>query len=226
MPRLRDPDRGFTLLEMAVVVAIIGILAALALVGFERSKPRSNLATTSTELHALLRNARLNALATGNPTIVAVFPDFANRRGGRGRLIVREDPTGTFFVNTSPMNLSNVDPADEIGESEVLARLDLPRGVVLATAPGTPAAFDPPYARIAVSDCTFCLGAGDSRGAVRFDGRGRATFFSTAGAPLDVWGASLALSMRSTRASAPIMDGVRLFVITGATGGVKSFNRG
>jgi type II secretory pathway pseudopilin PulG len=211
---------------MAVTVAIVGVLAALAYSSLERSRPRSNLATTSQELHALLRNARLNALATGNPTIVAFFPDFVNRRGGVGRIVVLEDRDGTFFVSSSASNFSNYDPARDAGEDEVLLRLDLPRNVVLASAPGAPASFDPPFDRITVGDCTFCASAGDARGAIRFDSRGRATFFSTAGAPLDTWGASLALSMRSARTTAPLIPGVRLFVITASTGSVKSFARG
>lgn len=226
MPIRRDLPRGFTLIEMAVVVAIVGVLAALAITSFERSKPRANLATTSTELHALIRNARLNALATGTATIVAFFPEYQNRRGGVGRVVVLEDPAGTFFVSTAAPNFSSYDPATEVGTAEILARLDFPRGVVLASAPGAPAAFPAPFDRITVGDCTFCATSGDARGAIRFDGRGKATFFSAAGAPLDVWGASLALSMRETRTTAPLMDGVRLFVVTAATGGLKSFTRG
>src|SRR5512134_203119 len=57
--------RGFTLVEMGVVLAIVAIVAALGVTSLERAKPRSRFATSATELHALLRNARLNALATG-----------------------------------------------------------------------------------------------------------------------------------------------------------------
>jgi prepilin-type N-terminal cleavage/methylation domain-containing protein len=218
--------RGFTMVEVAVVMLVIGVIATLAVVSLQRSKPRTNLASTATELHALLRNARLNALATGNPTIVAFFPEYRNRRGGLGRIVLLQDPTGTFFTAAAPQNFGNYDPATDTPTTEVLERLDFPRGVVLASAPGAPAAFPAPFTRVPVGDCTFCAAAGDARGAVRFDGRGRATFYSALGAPLDVWGASMALSMRETRTTAPMMDGVRLFVISAATGGVKSFHRG
>jgi prepilin-type N-terminal cleavage/methylation domain-containing protein len=226
VPRRPDPTRGFTLIEMAVVVAIVGVLAALAITSLERSKPRANLSSTSQELHALLRNARLNALATGNPTIVAFFPDFANRRGGVGRVLVLEDAAGTFFVSSSPTNFSNFDPAGETGETEVLLRLDLPRGIALASGAEAPPSFGAPYDRVTVGACSFCATGGDARGAIRFDSRGRATFFSTAGAPADAWGASLALSMRARRTTDQLGPGVRLFVITASTGSVKSFARG
>lgn len=218
--------RGFTLIEMAVVIAIAGVVAALAVISLERAKPRSRFATTATELHALLRNARLNALQTGNATIVLFFPEYANRQDGVGRVVVLEDAAGTFFTAGAVPNFSGYDPATDTGNDEILATLDFPRGVVLALGPGAPASFDPPFERIAVSECGFCSTGVEPRGAIRFDARGRATFHSALGGPLDLWGASLALSMRATRTAPPTIDGVRLFVVNAGTGGVKSFIRG
>ena len=82
MPVSRRRNHGFTLLEMAVVLAIVVVLATLAAVALGRARPRANLATASNELYALFRNARQNAMTTGRNTVVMVFPQYQNPVGG------------------------------------------------------------------------------------------------------------------------------------------------
>lgn len=226
MPRRRN--RGFTLFEMMVVLAIVITLAALAALSLRRARPRANLATVSTELFALLRNARQNAMTTGRNTVVVVFPQFVNPGGGVGRVIVFEDPDATFFRAASAPNFQTLAPATyNVGNlTELLQSIDLPRGTVFGG--GMAAALPAPYQRVNGSlSCGFCGAGLDGRGAVQYDSRGRATFHSANGAALDLWGA--ALSVRAidpgdqTRVS---IDGVRTLILTSTAGGLRSYSGG
>lgn len=235
----RAHSRGFTLIEMMVVVAIVLIVSTLAVVGLSRARPRANLSTTSTELYALFRNARTNAMSTGRTTIVMVFPNFANPRGGIGRVIAFEDANAAFFLSATTPNFSTFAPAtyNPGSDSEILASLDFPPGVVIGgrmqTNPGLPfSAVD------TTVDCGFCMTGGDRRGAVVYDSRGRATFRNAIGAALDVWGASLSMRILSASDSVGALDPgatttrtsvlgtTKTLILTSTTGGVKSFSTG
>jgi prepilin-type N-terminal cleavage/methylation domain-containing protein len=221
LPRKRSPlsgnssARGFTLLELMVVLAIAAALAGLAATGFSRSRPRGDLSTVATELHALLRNARQTALLTGRPMVVVVFPAHPNRVGGTGRVVVLEDAAATFFQDTGAPNLGTLDP-DAAGADAV----ELPRSLAFGpdTGLGAAATLPAPYERIAVNvSCGFC---GADRGAIRFDSSGHATFHASNGAPLELWGASLSLT-------APDLEGaVRTLLVTATTGSVRTLAGG
>lgn len=49
----RRHERGFTLLELIVVVSVVGILAAIAMPNFLRTPPRAKEAVLKTNLHTL-----------------------------------------------------------------------------------------------------------------------------------------------------------------------------
>jgi prepilin-type N-terminal cleavage/methylation domain-containing protein len=221
-------NRGFTLVEMMVVLAILVTLAALAAISLQRARPRANLANVSTELLALLRNARQNAMATGRNTVVVVFPQFQNPDGGTGRVIVFEDPDATFFRAATSPNFQTLVPGTfNVGAAtEILLSIDLPRGTEIGGALAT--ALAAPYERVDGSlSCGFCSTGLDGRGAVQYDSRGRATFHSANGAALDLWGAALSLRAvdPGNRGSSSI-DGVRTLVLTSTAGGVRSISGG
>lgn len=68
--------RGFTLLELTVVLAIIGLLMAIAVPAFRSFVPRFRLAAASRELTEDLRGARREALT--DKTVVPVVFDTAD----------------------------------------------------------------------------------------------------------------------------------------------------
>ncbi|MBI4603032.1 MAG: type II secretion system protein [Planctomycetes bacterium] len=68
-----DPRRGFTLIEMLVVIAIISILAGLTMVGLQRARKTGNESAVATEIQML--RARIesfkNAFGDYPPTSLA-----------------------------------------------------------------------------------------------------------------------------------------------------------
>ena len=74
----RLPAAGFTLVELAIVVAIVAILCRVATPGLSRTATARALAAQSSEFMAALRFARSEALKRGLPvTVCASVPDGA-----------------------------------------------------------------------------------------------------------------------------------------------------
>ena len=88
--RLASPRanvRGFTLVELAVVLAIVAILLRLAAPGLSRGTAARSLAAQASEFRAALRFARAQALARGAAvTICALAPEASEPACQRARL--------------------------------------------------------------------------------------------------------------------------------------------
>lgn len=63
-------DRGYTAIEMLVVLTIVAIASSIALVDFLSQKPRSNLRLASRLMISHLRGLRQQSIATGLPVAV------------------------------------------------------------------------------------------------------------------------------------------------------------
>jgi len=82
----RAAARGFTLVELAVVLAIVAILLRVAAPGLSRGTAARALAAQASEFMAALRFARAQALARGAAvTICAIAPDAAEPACQRAR---------------------------------------------------------------------------------------------------------------------------------------------
>ena len=69
----RDKERGFTLIELMIVVAILGILAAIAIPNFMRFQAKSRQSEVKTNLGAIGTTAE--AFRAENDTYIATWND-------------------------------------------------------------------------------------------------------------------------------------------------------
>ncbi len=212
-------QRGFTLIEMMVVVAIIGVIAAMTLFLFGRQKGRQQVDQFALEVRALMVGARQTAQGTGTPVALLVFPNQVTAQG-TGRLILYRDGDFSLFSGAAAVNLENMDPAAPVADarSEVLETIDLADGLVIgpANGQGTGAVMPAPFAGIAIDvACPFCTGAG-GRGAVIFQPNGSVTFQDRNGPPLALaQGGSLSVTR-------PDSQEIRTITVAASTGAMTT----
>lgn len=225
-------QRGFTLLEMMVVLAVVAVVAAMVAFGFGRQRARSGLAGATVELHSLLHGARQNALASGFPTVVMVFPGFTTSGGAAaGRIIVYEDHEGTLFNASAPINFGAYDPAVPAAgpQSLIIDTMDIPREVTVGPPDGQGGSvlMPVPFDRVPVNTaCTFC---GADRGAIAFDVKGQATFYAGNGPPAFLQGGSISLHIRPLPPAADTAANalaIRTVAVVAATGAVRVLRQG
>lgn len=69
---LKRDEKGFTLIELLIVIAIIGILAAIAIPQFNQYKQRAYLTTTKNDLHNLYLACKAFWIDNGGATACPV----------------------------------------------------------------------------------------------------------------------------------------------------------
>lgn len=190
----RPKPRGFTMIEMMIVVAIMGVMMVLAVAAYRRAAPRATLHSVSAEIESLVHSARQHAMAHGVPVAVMVFPQYQPKSlKWTGRIVVIQDasdPASSILNGEAPLHLGNYRPDPNAADAfqleapaggKVVTYLDLPPNIVFGPDDGAGAATRPPYPLMGIKvdvACSFCLDDGDRRGAVVFDRTGRPTFWN------------------------------------------------
>ena len=164
-------QRGFTLLEIAIAMAIITIVAALSFAAIGGMRKRATYANVTTEAAMGVRRMRAEALGRGLSTVFVV-----DTAGGRWWGL--EAPAGGF-------GLTELDAFDADAPGEVIASGTLPEGVSFGPTTHLKA-LAAPFAGVPVTStqaptfpyCSFCRDTGTNKGfgAVVFSSNGTATF--------------------------------------------------
>ena len=116
-------ERGYTLFEVLIVLAFIGVVSAIALPVFTSSNQMNTLWTNSERIGAVIRQTRLRAI-TQNTTYELRFNCPA---AGQMRALVM---TGDGAVDNAPGRCSD----DAVGDGEII---DMPFGVAYDTGDAT-----------------------------------------------------------------------------------------
>jgi prepilin-type N-terminal cleavage/methylation domain-containing protein len=186
-------DGGYTLIELMVVVAILGILVGLSLVAYDALGRRGALQNAAFDLQGVLSSARTRAASRGYPVWVVFRP--TARRGaltdGPGAFMVVEDRNNSFSrARHIPLAL----PLKVQGPvSAVYFLEDYKRVRLEALTPGRTDLFGAPFSGLAVRACSFCSGTTPS-GAVVFYPDGGSRFVDGDGQFVATMNQSLALS--------------------------------
>ena len=115
-------NRGFTFLEVISVIAIIGILMAIAIPNYNEMQTKAAIEKQTRELHASIVSARLTAMQTKQPGALFLGPK---------QYIYRVYTSANYPVSTGSKIVNNVNLPYEVRKGTSLAVLDI-AGVEIA----------------------------------------------------------------------------------------------
>jgi type IV fimbrial biogenesis protein FimT len=211
-------SRGFTLLEMMVTLALIGILAGLSIAALGSIKQRGTFVASSGDLLEAVRQTRSEAFSRGSPCVFVVDTTLK-------QWWVIDDVGGVFNIATFVAATPAPAPAILINSGTMASTVSFgpstnPTGY--GTALPAPFAGVPSYQGSspapAFGYCSFCsTNSGDVTGAITFYGSGGAAF---SGGPNGTTGQQFTVN-------APQPGGLGLQIMTiaviGRTGAIASF---
>jgi prepilin-type N-terminal cleavage/methylation domain-containing protein len=90
-PQIRRYETGFTLIEVMVVIGIIAILAGAAIPGFSAWLPRYRLKSAVQDLYSNMQLAKMNAVRTGQNSIITFNPGSGTYTKADGTLVTLSD---------------------------------------------------------------------------------------------------------------------------------------
>lgn len=121
--RCKSPQRGFSLLELMVTVAVLAIIAGAAAPSFRSMMQRSQLTAASNEMLAVFQSARMEALRTNSRVEVCPSSNDSTCAGSnwaRVIMVAHKNGTSTVLRNVE-LNAAAVSiaPSSNIGTQKI-----------------------------------------------------------------------------------------------------------
>ena len=84
-------NSGFTIMELAIVIALLGILSAIAVPAFVSWLPNFRLNNGVNHVHAIIQDARLQAVKENGSVAVLLDPDGDGQLNGNYLVFIDDD---------------------------------------------------------------------------------------------------------------------------------------